>query len=148
MGRKHTRNMGLPPGMRARHRKNRMYYYLDTGAPHKEIPLGPDYVAAVGQWAKLSERHEDPTCVTFRQAAEHYLRDVFPTKRPRTQKDNLRQLDTLYKFFDDPPIRLDEMTPDHVKKYLKWRGKTSLVGANREKPSCHIFLISRGRTAW
>lgn len=145
MGRKRTRNLGLPPGMRARPRKNRTYYYLDIGGtPRKEIALGPDYVAAVGQWAKLSERHEATTGVTFRQAAEHYQRDVLPTKSPRTQKDNLRQLATLYKFFDDPPIRLDQMTPAHVKDYLKWRGKTSLVGANREKALLsHIFNIAR-----
>ncbi|MDR6609287.1 hypothetical protein [Pseudomonas synxantha] len=38
--------------------------------------------------------------------AEKYLVDIVPTKKPATQKDNVRELKNLMSFFDDPPVRL------------------------------------------
>ena len=55
MGRKATRWANLPPGMRARPRGAKVFYYLDTGGkPRVEIALGSDYVAAVKKWADLT----------------------------------------------------------------------------------------------
>jgi integrase len=123
MGRKPTRNANLPSGMRARHRKSKTYYYLDSGAkPRIETPLGSDFVLAVGKWAELtaSERPANGV-ITFRYAAERYIRDVLPTKAPATQKDNLRELGWLYRFFDDPPAPLDTIEPINIRQYMDWR---------------------------
>lgn len=144
MGRVATRNKNLPAGMRARHRGKVTYYYLDTGArPRREIPLGRDYVAAVQRWAELTVSDTPGRIITFRHAAERYQRDIIPTKGPETQKDNLRELANLYKFFDDPPVALDDIAPINVRQYLDWR-KSAPVRANREKALfSHIFNFAR-----
>jgi len=115
----------LPPGMRARkQRSGAVYYYLDVGGtPRREVPLGSDFVEAVRKWSELEaqgrDRHSE--LVTFRYAAERYIREVLPTKSRRTQRDNLVELTNLYKFFDDPPAQLAHIKPVHVKQYLTWR---------------------------
>lgn len=123
MGRKPTRNVNLPAGMRARHRHAGTYYYLDTGAmPRREIPLGSDYVLAVQKWAELTTSKTPPAgIITFRYVAERYMRDVLPSKAPTTRSDNLRELAQLYKFFDDPPAPLESIEPVNVRQYLDWR---------------------------
>ena len=110
--------------------------------------------------------------LTFRQVAEHYIRDMLPTKSPTTREDNLRELGMLYKFFDDPPAIFDDIEPVHMRQYLDWRikwtikdmtdknkkrvkaGKESLpvpkdaghVRANREKALfSHIWNYARGK---
>lgn len=145
MGRTPTRNLNLPAGMRARHRKNATYYYLDTGAkPRKEIPLGTDYTMAVKMWSELQEKTLPAGgTVTFRYVAERYINDVLPSKAPRTQKDNMHELSWLYKWFDDPPAPLDSIEPINVRQYLDYR-KDAKVRANREKALfSHIWNFAR-----
>lgn len=146
MGRKPTVNFNLPRGMRARSRPNgRTYYFLDTGGkPRREIPLGSDYVQAVQQWAELTASPK--VAITFRDVAERYQREVLPTKAPRTQKDNLKELANLLQFFDNPPALLDAIEPVHVRMYLDWRGQSAKVRANREKALLsHIWNFARER---
>jgi integrase len=126
MGRRPTKNLNLPAGMRARERKYGTYYYLDTGKregePRKEIPLGSDYVAAVRKWAELTmSEAQVAALITFRTAAERYQREILPTKAPATQEVNLRELAWLYKFFDAPPVALSEIEPVHIRQYMDWR---------------------------
>jgi len=125
MGRKPYKHLNLPPRMRARTQKSgRTFYYYDAGGkPRKELPLGSDLVAAVARWAEL-ERAQVPDSApvpTFRYAAERYVRDVLPSKAPRTQSDNLKELAYLYEYFDAPPAPLSEIRPHHIKLYLTWR---------------------------
>ncbi|MFJ7884618.1 hypothetical protein ACIQYF_14160 [Pseudomonas sp. NPDC096917] len=70
--------------------------------------------------------------ITFRYVAEKYLVDVVPTKKPTTQKDNVRGMKNLMAFFDDPPAPLETIQPSHVRQSLTWR-KTAPVRANWEK---------------
>ena len=144
MGRKPTVNHNLPKGMRARHRPYGTVYYLDTGGkPRKEIPLGSDYLLAVQKWAELTAKELPGELITFRRAAENYIRDVLPTKSRTTQKDNLRELANLYKFFDNPPAPLEQIDPVHVKQYLNFRSSAK-VRANREKALfSHIWNYAR-----
>lgn len=145
MGRKPTRNKNLPAGMRARHRGATTYYFLDTGeTPRREISLGKDYVLAVQKWAELTiSRQPGNALITFRYVAERYQREVIPFKAPATQKDNMRELAQLYKFFDDPPVQLDAIEPVNVRQYLEWR-KDAKVRANREKALfSHIWNFAR-----
>jgi integrase len=132
MGRKPTRWPNLPKGMRARPRGNKVFFYLDTGAkPRKEIPLGSDYVQAVAKWAELTSRPKLDTIAppTFVSAldgygdVDGYRKDVLPTKSPRTQQDNEKELAWLLKFFGDPPAPLDAIEPVHIQKYMRWRVK-------------------------
>lgn len=143
MGRRPTINQNLPKGMRARPRGRLTHYYLDTGGkPRKEIPLGSDYVMAVRKWSELVSI-ETPSLITFSYVAELYKRDVIPTKAPRTQSDNLKELAWLLKFFDSPPAPLDKIEPVNVREYLEFRLPTE-VRANREKALLsHIWNYAR-----
>ncbi|WP_338910757.1 tyrosine-type recombinase/integrase [Mycetohabitans rhizoxinica] len=165
MGRKSSRNMNLPAGMRARHRPSGTYYYLDIGGtPRREIPLGSDYALAVQKWAELAvnvqPRHAE--LITFRYVAERYQREILPKKGLRTQQDNLKELAKLYEFFDAPPAPLDNIEPIHIRQYLDWRvqdavrrlhrkgrvakGNEGQVRANREKALfSHIWNFARER---
>lgn len=134
MGRKATRWKNLPPGMRARERGNKVHYYLDAGGkPRREIPLGSDYIEAVGKWAKLTNKTAPVTAgpVTFEDAVrgrgkvDGYWKDVLPGKAPRTQQDNEKELEWLLKFFGDPPAPLDEIEPVHITQYMRWRIKAA-----------------------
>lgn len=120
MGRTPTRNR-LPPGMRARHRGEKTYYFLDVGGkPRKELSLGADFVEAMRRWAQLQEV-ETPDVATFKDAALRYFIDIVPTKARRTQDDNAKELLNLYEVFDNPPAKLSELEPVHVSKYIRWR---------------------------
>ncbi|PVZ59275.1 integrase [Pseudomonas sp. B1(2018)] len=130
------------PGSIARLRERKkasgrvFYYYEIGGKDRKEIALGSDYGLAIMEYAKL-ERDRTATAlvakvITFRYVAEKYMIDVVPTKKPATQKDNIRELKNLMSFFDDPPAPLETIQPLHVRQYLTWR-KAAPVRANREK---------------
>jgi len=127
MGRRPWKNLNLPPRLRARkQRSGVVYYYYDTGgSPRREIALGADFVEAVRKWSELEAdgKSAHAELVTFRYAAERYVREVLPTKARRTQRDNLLELVNLYKFFDNPPAKLSEIRPVHVKQYLAWRSE-------------------------
>ncbi|MQR02351.1 tyrosine-type recombinase/integrase [Glaciimonas soli] len=173
MGRIPTKNLNLPRGMRSRkQRSGKIYYYLDTGnTPRKEIPLGPDYTLAVRKWSELTANKTPVSgMITFRFVAERYIKEVLKDKAPRTQSDNLIELNFLYNFFDQPPALIDKIQPVHIRQYMDWRlkksreliiakntdrvsrglkpfeitGKEGQVRANREKALfSHIFNMAR-----
>lgn len=149
MGRKPTVNLNLPTRMRARVRGRKTHYYYDTGEnPRREIPLGSDYATAVKKWTDLHKEKlpnkVDPDVITFRTATERYAREILPGKAPRTQADNLKELEVLYQFFDNPPAPLGSIRPIHIRQFMDWRGKTAKVRANREKALfSHIWNKSR-----
>ncbi|GKS68947.1 site-specific recombinase XerC [Nitrosomonas sp. PY1] len=130
--------------MRARKRGAKTWYYYDTGSkPRKEIPLGNDYALAVKKWTELqiNAKPKHQKIITLRYVAERYVREVVPTKAQATQQDNLRELQQIYKFFDNPPSPLHEIKPIHIRQYLDWR-KT--IRANREKALIsHIWNKAR-----
>ena len=143
MGRKRSVNLNLPVRLYARERKSGTYYYYFDG--QREIPLGRDYVDAIMQWAQFEGGNAAlAAMVTFRQAAEKYTAMVIPTKAPRTQADNLKELAKLLEFFDNPPAPLESIEPQHVRQYLDWRGATAKTRANREKALLsHIWNFAR-----
>lgn len=125
-------------------RKGERYYYDAGGKPRKWIPLGPDLNEARRRWAELEGQEVDPTDKTFRIIAQRYEREVIPTKAPRTQKDNGRQMAKLLAVFGSMPI--DEIRPVDVVEYLRIRGAEATVQANREKALLsHLFNHAR---AW
>lgn len=147
MGRR-PQSPGAIPHFRARRRGTKVWYYFDHGGrPRKEEPLGCDWGLAIKRWAEIThESHLSPAqVVTFRQVADEYRAVIIPTKAPRTQKDNAKELAKLIAFFDQPPCPLDAIEPKHVAQYLKWRGAKAKVRANREKALLsHIWNWARG----
>ncbi|MCD5326788.1 tyrosine-type recombinase/integrase [Chromobacterium piscinae] len=145
MGRKPTVNLNLPKGMRRRRRGDRVYYYLDIGErPRRELALGSDYPLAVKKWAELQlEKVPRNARPTFCDAATRYLAEVVPTKAPKTQDENIRQMETLQEFFGNPPAPLDDIWPVHIQQFLEWR-KDVPVAANREKSLfSHVWNMAR-----
>jgi integrase len=134
MGRTPTTNRNLPKGLRARRRPSGIHYYLDTGeTPRREIPVGKDYVVAVQKWAEWASKKVPASArITFRYVAEQYMAEVMPTKAIGTQKNNIDEVGNLYKFFDDPPVPLDDIEPVNVRAYLDWRWR-SVVARRQEE---------------
>lgn len=128
MGRTPTVNHHLPPRMRARtQRSGKVYFYYDLGGrPRREQPLGADYVQALRVYAELEidARQKAASSVTFRWVAQQYMAAELHKKAPRTQKDNLAELEWLCKFFDNPPAPLDGIEPQHIAQYRDWRKVT------------------------
>jgi len=150
MGRRPTKNINLPPHMRARVKGSGVtwYYYDVGGKPRREIPLGNEYTAAVRKWAELeADKPERASALlTFKVVADRYLKEIIPTKAARTQRDNIIELGFLLQFFNNPPAPLESIEPGHIRQYLDWRGKTAKTRANREKALfSHIFNMAR---AW
>lgn len=148
MGRRPSKNLNLPPRMRARAKAGGVtwYYYDAGGKPRREIPLGNDYASAVRKWAELEGDKTSGQLITFKHVADRYLREVIPTKAARTQRDNITELDWLLQFFNNPPAPLESIKPEHIRQYMDWRGKTAKIRANREKALfSHIWNMAR---AW
>jgi integrase len=132
MGRKPSKNLNLPPRMRARRRGKVTYYLYDTGGkPRHEIPLGTDYILAVQEWAKLHQAQ--PTAhMTVAWAIAKYLdSDAYQSVGSGTQTDYKYALDKLMEAFGDAP--LDQVKSSHVTLYIEKRSKESKHRALREK---------------
>jgi len=147
MGRKPTKNLNLPKGMRARERGEVTYYFMDLGGkPRKELSLGKNYIEAMRQWAELKDNTTNPI-IYFNDLAQRYAIEIIPTKAARTQVDNHGELKNLLEFFNNPPAPITEIKPMHVRQYLNWRtdnGKRSTSRANREKALLsHMFNMAR-----
>lgn len=135
MGRRPTKNLNLPPRMRARESSSgRVFYYYDMGGrPRRELPLGPDFVEAVRKWTEYEGGDAIVTAApTLETVFARYEREIIPTKRARTQRDNRGELKSLRKFFDPAPP-LEVVKPLHVRQFLDWRGKAAKTRADREK---------------
>lgn len=134
MGRRPA-NPSAIPRLRPRKRGGKTWWYYDHGGkPRSEEALGCDYAKAIARWAELEglRKADAPRVLTFRYVAEKYRVEMIPTKAPATQRDNLREMGRLLAFFDDPPAMLEQIEPQHVRQYLRWR-KEAPIRANREK---------------
>lgn len=139
MGRRRTVNQGLPPGL---HMKGERYYHVTTTTPRKWTPLGKNRARALLEWARIEGTEPEPNVRTFDVIAQRYEREVMPTKAPRTQKDNLIELDRLRAVFGR--MLIEAIKPHHVRSYLDKRGQTAKARANREKALLsHVFNKSR-----
>ena len=80
-------------GAVARKLKTKTRYYLKK-SDGKRIPLGDDLPKAIQRYNDLLNVPISGA-VTFAYAAEQYRKRVMPGKKPKTQCDQNRQLDTL-----------------------------------------------------
>jgi integrase len=139
MGRTRTTHKGLPPRL---HIKGDRYYHVSTTQPRKWTPLGADRARALLEWARIEGSEPDPNVRTFEVIALRYEREVIPGKAPRTQRDNLIELDRLRSVFG--PVLIENIKPHHVRAYLDKRGQSAKARANREKALLsHLFNKAR-----
>lgn len=149
MGRKPSKP-GAIPRFRARRQKSGrvLYYYDHGGKPRRETPLGADYGLAIKRWADLEHANAipAPAVLTFKYVADQYMAEVATEKAARTLADNRREVVKLVDFFNDPPGPLDAIEPVHVRAFMRWRGKTAKIRANREKALLsHIWNYARDK---
>lgn len=128
MGRKRQSNHNLPPRMTV---KNGWYYHVSSGKPRKWTALGKDLNEARRQWAELEDESIKPEDNTFRVIGNRYMREVLPTLRPHTQRDYTQYFKLLDAVFGE--INIDQIRPFDVAEYMRVRGETAKVRANREK---------------
>lgn len=135
MGRKPSRWLNLPKGMRARERGQKVHYYLDTGGkPRKEIPLGSDYVLAVQKWADLTSRKAPADCrITMGYVVQEYFKQVVPAKAKGSQRSDEQEKAWALKFFDDPPAPLEGVEPQHIRQFMRWRASEAHAAAVRKQ---------------
>lgn len=139
MGRRRTSNHDLPPSLRM---KGERYYHVTSTAPRKWTPLGKNRPRAPLEWARIEGTEPDPAVRTFDVVSLRYELEVTPTKAPRTQRDNLIELDKLRAVFGR--MLIDAIKPHHVRGYLDARGQTAKARANREKALLsHLFNKAR-----
>ncbi len=124
MGRRRKKSRHLPVRMYLR---SGSYYFVERGT-ERWVNLGRDYVAAMSTYAKITA--EDAPSFTVSQLIDRYLREVAPTKAPRTYQDNVQQAKSLRAFFGQ--MSLENVTQQNIYQYLDERGKRSQVQANRE----------------
>ncbi|KAG0164288.1 hypothetical protein DFQ28_008025 [Apophysomyces sp. BC1034] len=137
----------MPPGMRSRkQRSGKIYYYLDLGGkPRHELPLGCDYIAALGQYSTLMKERIVNALCTFVDVAQRYIAEEIPCKARSTQETNSSDMRYLLKFFGDPPAPLDQIRPLHINQFLDWM-KDKPTTANRcKRLFSHIWNKAR---AW
>ena len=139
MGRRRTSIHDLPPSL---HMKGERYYHVTSTTPRKWTPLGNNRPRALLEWARIEGTEPDPAVRTFDVVSQRYEREVMPTKAPRTQRDNLIELDKLRGVFGR--MLIDAIKPHHVRGYLDARGQTAKARANREKALLsHLFNKAR-----
>ena len=135
-----TRNRDMPAHV---HWKNGAWRFktpqhLRPYVPNRKtwIKLGTEKQEALRAYAQLMGNLSKESGMA--KLFNRYEADVIPTKAPRTQKDNLKELKKLRGVFDE--MHPAEVTTQHCQQYLDIRGKQSRVQANHEiNLLSHIF---------
>lgn len=131
MGRRRQSYLDLPARMYFR--RGRYWYGRNN------VPLGADKRQALHKYAELETGCAAPG--TFADAAKLYREIELPAKSPKTREEYDRQLTTLCVGFGHVP--LTQITPAHVKQYMRERGKP--IAATREKALLSaVFNFARG----
>lgn len=139
MGRRRTVDLSLPPRL---HMKGERYYHVSSTLPRVWTALGKDRPRALLEWARIEGAMPDPAIRTFEAVAQRYELEVIPTKAPRTQRDNFKELQNLRAVFGR--MLIDAIKPHHVRGYLDARGQSGKARANREKALLsHMFNKAR-----
>lgn len=143
-----TSGRDLPPRMLRRKKtyvsgEQWVAYYYNGRAPdgsRVEIPLGTDLIEAKRKWAERECKPAPRETGLMSHIFDRYIREIIPTKAPRTQSDNLLSIKQLRAVFDSAPI--DGITPQHIAQYRDKR--SAKVRANREiSLLSHIFNCAR-----
>lgn len=139
MGRRRQSNFDDPPRF---HRKGNVWYHVSGTQPRVWTKLSSDRAEALRLWAQREGVREDDSSKLFSVIARRYVREIYPTKAPRTRKDNDKELVHLLRVFGHMPI--DAIMPMHIRQYMDIRGQVAKVRANREKALfSHIFNKAR-----
>ncbi|ATZ95334.1 integrase [Dickeya fangzhongdai] len=134
MGRKriNPEDNKLPP----RVRKNKYSYIFKPAKTKETITLGKIRDLSIAQvWEKyekiINSRRD---IMTFEKLWNLFLdSEYYKDRSPRTQRDYLQHQKKLLHAFGK--AKADSIKPEHVRRYLDLRGKSSRTQANQEKSS-------------
>lgn len=136
--------------------KHGAYYYVDRN--NKWHFLGKTFIAMGAAWVKLRteiiknnnfvgmegatiEELENKNMRYMWQLFDRYMLEVAPGKSENTYKGNISQMQPLRQFFGK--MRIEDVDPVAVYKYLDKRKIMAPVGANREKALLsHVFAMA------
>lgn len=131
MGRRRSKNLKLAVNWSL----ERGTYYFRPARGTKRIRLGRSLSEAYVAYGTLLERNHRPQ-TKLSGWMDRYRAKVLPTKAPRTQKDQLKEMDNLERTFGH--LRPEEVTPHMIYQYRDARGAP--VRFNREKALLsHLF---------
>lgn len=108
--------------------KHNAYYYV-TLPDRKWIRLGKTEADMYKALAEIKSLDDGKGGML--EQFNRYLKEVVPTKAPRTQVDNKSEIKNLIKAFGK--MRPENVKPKHIYAYMDARGITSKTRANREK---------------
>lgn len=133
MGRKPSKNLNIPTGMRIkRGNKGQTWYYLEqpkqADGSRPWLKLGNNLPDALRAYADLVETSTSPP-FTVKELLERWSQETAPGRALGTLNDIRFSLPKLIQFFNDPPASLDSIKPVHIRQYLDWR---KIIRANRE----------------
>jgi integrase len=128
MGRKRKTDKGLPARV---YRHHGAYYFVGTDG--KWTRLGTTEAEMYAGMAEI--RLERPSRI-MHDVIARYRKEIIPTKAPRTQRDNEKELALLAQAFGH--MIPDSITPQHIYQYMDARAAP--IRANREKALLsHVF---------
>lgn len=119
MGRKRRHRKDLPPRVYFNH--GAYYFAAKSG---EWIWLSRDHATALRRYAEFAAV---PIAGKMRDVMQRYMREIAPTKAPRTAANNEREIKPLEKVFGH--MEPDEITPRDLYTYLDVRPK---IAGNRE----------------
>lgn len=125
--RKDKKDNILPP----RVSKNKYSYYLKT-RENKTITLGSINISMIELWSRyegiIAEQKE---VMTFSKLWSMHLKSPgFNKLSPRSQQDKLKGAKKILPVFGN--INVDNIRPEHIRRYMDIRGEQSEVQANHE----------------
>lgn len=140
MGRPRKTDLNLPPRMR---RKGNAYYFAHNGKPRRWEALGSDFAGALRRWAEIAGQPAAAApALTFSEVVTKYRLLVYPTKAPRTRKDNDGEFKKLEAVFGRSPF--ESITHRDAARYHALRGEKAPVRANREIALLsHVWTFAR-----
>ena len=120
-GRKRTQGKHLPTRM---YEKSGSYYFVDKD--NKWINLGKDFGRAIERYNSFNEGNDE--IITINDLIDRYLKEVAPTKAPKTYKCNLFEAKYLRAAFGK--MHPEDLTAKAI--YLYMDARSAKVSANRE----------------
>lgn len=139
-----NKHLGLLPRMDARKRAKGGYTYRYLTYDRKYINLGHDRNEAIRKVLEMERRA--PTTGTVQELVTTYLESAtFAELSKRTQDDYLRHSKEVLRVFGT--VQVDDITPQHIARYLRKERKDAPVQANREMAffsSCFQEGIEQG----
>lgn len=84
----------------------------------------------MAKWAELtSKKAPDDGVLTVPYVVGRYFAEVVPTKASGSQKSDNQEKAWVLKFFGSPTAPLDDVEPQHIREFMRWRAAEARAAA-------------------